>query len=149
SSPPLTGNYMPPLADLSFAGLDDSVYRPLVNKTCASVPKDTASVSQTSKISEKMHKVDSTRFNKVIIEDWVSDDEDVLELKDSQTTCKLWYANNPVVFVKSGENTRYEPVKTDKQAKKPKVFTQSPKVDRKDWNGKMTQKLGIGITKKT
>ncbi|GJU79402.1 ribonuclease H-like domain-containing protein [Tanacetum coccineum] len=26
--PPLTGNYMPPLADLSFAGLDDSVYRP-------------------------------------------------------------------------------------------------------------------------
>ncbi|GKG42093.1 hypothetical protein Tco_0473844, partial [Tanacetum coccineum] len=25
--PPLTGNYMPPLADLSFAGLDDSVYR--------------------------------------------------------------------------------------------------------------------------
>ncbi|GJX06476.1 putative ribonuclease H-like domain-containing protein [Tanacetum coccineum] len=31
--PPLTGNYMPPLADLSFAGLDDSVYRPTVNKT--------------------------------------------------------------------------------------------------------------------
>ncbi|GJZ62187.1 hypothetical protein Tco_0618324 [Tanacetum coccineum] len=26
--PPLTRNYMPPLADLSFAGLDDSVYRP-------------------------------------------------------------------------------------------------------------------------
>ncbi|GJT57148.1 ribonuclease H-like domain-containing protein [Tanacetum coccineum] len=25
--PPLTGNYMPPLADLSFAGLDDSIYR--------------------------------------------------------------------------------------------------------------------------
>ncbi|GKC80079.1 hypothetical protein Tco_1130853 [Tanacetum coccineum] len=31
--PPLTGNYMPPLADLSFAGLDDSVYRPTANKT--------------------------------------------------------------------------------------------------------------------
>nr|GFD53335.1 hypothetical protein [Tanacetum cinerariifolium] len=29
--PPLTGNYMPPLADLSFAGLDDSVYRPTAN----------------------------------------------------------------------------------------------------------------------
>ncbi|GJS72481.1 ribonuclease H-like domain-containing protein [Tanacetum coccineum] len=35
--PPLTGNYMPPLADLSFAGLDDSVYRPIANKTSASV----------------------------------------------------------------------------------------------------------------
>ncbi|GKB65331.1 ribonuclease H-like domain-containing protein [Tanacetum coccineum] len=35
--PPLTGNYMPPLADLSFTGLDDSVYRPTTNKTSASV----------------------------------------------------------------------------------------------------------------
>ncbi|GJR50861.1 putative ribonuclease H-like domain-containing protein [Tanacetum coccineum] len=34
--PPLTGNYMPPLADLSFAGLDDSIYRPTTNKTSAS-----------------------------------------------------------------------------------------------------------------
>ncbi|GKA87073.1 ribonuclease H-like domain-containing protein, partial [Tanacetum coccineum] len=31
--PPLTGNYMPPLPDLSFARLDDSVYRPKANKT--------------------------------------------------------------------------------------------------------------------
>ncbi|GJW74254.1 hypothetical protein Tco_0133624 [Tanacetum coccineum] len=34
---PLTGNYMPPLADLSFARLDDSIYRPTTNKTSASV----------------------------------------------------------------------------------------------------------------
>ncbi|GJS16398.1 ribonuclease H-like domain-containing protein [Tanacetum coccineum] len=33
--PPLTGNYMPPLADLSFAGLNNSVYRPTTNKTSA------------------------------------------------------------------------------------------------------------------
>ncbi|GKF31017.1 hypothetical protein Tco_0100815, partial [Tanacetum coccineum] len=31
--PPLTGNYMPPLADLSFVRLDDSVYRTTANKT--------------------------------------------------------------------------------------------------------------------
>nr|GEW36668.1 ribonuclease H-like domain-containing protein [Tanacetum cinerariifolium] len=37
--PPLTGNYMPPLADLSFAGLDDSVYRPTSNKASASISK--------------------------------------------------------------------------------------------------------------
>nr|GEU46279.1 RNA-directed DNA polymerase, eukaryota [Tanacetum cinerariifolium] len=29
---PLTGNYMPPLAELSFAGLDDSIYKPTANK---------------------------------------------------------------------------------------------------------------------
>ncbi|GKC42151.1 putative ribonuclease H-like domain-containing protein, partial [Tanacetum coccineum] len=40
---------------------------------------------------------------------------------------------------------RNEPVKSDKHAVKHKMFTQSPKVDRKDWNGKMTQKLGLGF----
>ncbi|GJV47397.1 hypothetical protein Tco_1437609 [Tanacetum coccineum] len=32
-----TENYMPPLADLSFTGLDDSVYRTTANKTSATV----------------------------------------------------------------------------------------------------------------
>ncbi|GKA87142.1 hypothetical protein Tco_0808853, partial [Tanacetum coccineum] len=49
--PPLTGNYMPPLADLSFAGLDDYVYRPTSNKTSASTSQDDANVTQTSNIS--------------------------------------------------------------------------------------------------
>ncbi|GKD14717.1 hypothetical protein Tco_1199124, partial [Tanacetum coccineum] len=46
---------------------------------------------------------------------------------------------------------RSESVKTDKQADKPKMVTQNPKVDRRDWNGKSTQKLGLGfgVTKKT
>ncbi|GJV07716.1 hypothetical protein Tco_1345372 [Tanacetum coccineum] len=35
--PPITRNDMPPLADLSFAGLDDFVYRPTANKSSASV----------------------------------------------------------------------------------------------------------------
>ncbi|GJT60249.1 hypothetical protein Tco_1003782 [Tanacetum coccineum] len=43
--PPLTGNYMPPLADLSFTGLDDSVYRPTANKTSASTSQDDANVT--------------------------------------------------------------------------------------------------------
>ncbi|GJX12846.1 hypothetical protein Tco_0204604 [Tanacetum coccineum] len=43
--PPLTRNYMPPLADLSFAGLDDSIYRPIANKTSASVSQVEASTS--------------------------------------------------------------------------------------------------------
>ncbi|GKB26930.1 hypothetical protein Tco_0866331 [Tanacetum coccineum] len=32
-----------------------------------------------------------------------------------------------------------------KQAEKPRIITQNPKVDRRDWNGKMTQNLGLGF----
>ncbi|GKF12792.1 hypothetical protein Tco_0050718 [Tanacetum coccineum] len=94
---------MPPLADLSFAGSDDSVYRPTANKTSASVSDD---------------------------------DEDIFQSKDFQTTVKPSFKK--IEFTKA----RNEPVKSDKQAVKPRMVTQSPKVDRKDWNGKMTQKLG-------
>ncbi|GKD48501.1 hypothetical protein Tco_1277477, partial [Tanacetum coccineum] len=114
--PPLTGNYILPLADLSFAGLDDSVYRPTSNKTSANVPSG------------------------VIIEDWVSDDnEDIFQSEDSQTIVKPSFKK--IEFTKA----RNEPVKSDKQVVKPRMVTQSPKVDRKDWNGKMTQKLGLGF----
>ncbi|GJT08893.1 hypothetical protein Tco_0843355 [Tanacetum coccineum] len=118
--PPLTGNYMPPLADLSFTGLDDYVYRPTINKTSASVPSG------------------------VIIEDWVSDDdEDIFQSNDLQATDKPSFKR--IEFT----NARNESVKP-KQAKKPRTITQNPKVDRRDWNGKMTQKLalGFGFTKK-
>ncbi|GJX90932.1 putative ribonuclease H-like domain-containing protein [Tanacetum coccineum] len=104
--PPLTGNYMPPLADLSFAGLDDSVYRPTANKTSASVSQVEASTSQTSNTSVEMPRVESVRPSGVIIEDWVSDDEDIFQSNDLQAT---------------------------------------DKPNRRDWNGKMTQKLGLGF----
>ncbi|GJY99493.1 putative ribonuclease H-like domain-containing protein [Tanacetum coccineum] len=111
--PPLTGNYMPPLTDLSFAGLDDSVYRPTTNKTSASVSQVEASTSQTSNTSVEMPRVESVRPSGVIIEDWFT-------------------------------NARNESVKP-KQAEKPRIITQNPKVDRRDWNGQMTQKLGLGF----
>ncbi|GJU64314.1 putative ribonuclease H-like domain-containing protein [Tanacetum coccineum] len=75
--PPLTGNYMPPLADLSFAGLDDFVYRPTTNKTSASVSQVETSISQTSNTSVEMPRVESVRPSGVIIEDWVSDDDEI------------------------------------------------------------------------
>ncbi|GJZ41914.1 retrovirus-related pol polyprotein from transposon TNT 1-94 [Tanacetum coccineum] len=110
--PPLTGNYMPPLADLSFAGLDDSVYRPTANKTSASVSQ-------------------------------VSDDEDIFQSNDLQATDKPSFKR--IEFT----NARNESVKP-KQAEKPSIITQNPKLDRRDWKGKMTQKIGLGfgITKK-
>ncbi|GJU03341.1 hypothetical protein Tco_1113679 [Tanacetum coccineum] len=85
--PPLTGNYMPPLADLSFAGLDDSVYRPTTNKTSASVSQVETSNTPPSNTSVEMPRVEYVRPSEVIIEDWVSDDEeDIFLSKDSQTT---------------------------------------------------------------
>ncbi|GJY38059.1 ribonuclease H-like domain-containing protein [Tanacetum coccineum] len=86
--PPLTGNYMPPLADLSFAGLDDSVYRPTANKTSASVSQVEASTSQTSNTSVEMPRDESVRPSGVIIEDWVSDDEEIFQSNDLQATDK-------------------------------------------------------------
>nr|GFB74760.1 hypothetical protein [Tanacetum cinerariifolium] len=76
--PPLTGNYMPPLVGLSFTRLDDYVYRPTTNKASASISKGEPSVIKTSNISIEMPKVDSVRTSRVIIKDWVSDDEDTL-----------------------------------------------------------------------
>ncbi|GKE87838.1 hypothetical protein Tco_1565313, partial [Tanacetum coccineum] len=47
--PPYTRNYMPPRPDLSFAGLDESVFQSAVRKTTTSVPKTETSISKTSK----------------------------------------------------------------------------------------------------
>ncbi|GJU93804.1 ribonuclease H-like domain-containing protein [Tanacetum coccineum] len=110
--PPLTGNFMPPLADLSFTGLDDYVNRPTTNKTSASVSQVGAN--------------------------WVSDDEDIFQSNDLQATDKPSFKR--IEFT----NARNESVKP-KQAEKPRITTQNPKVDRRDWNGQMTQKLGLGF----
>ncbi|GJX48210.1 putative ribonuclease H-like domain-containing protein [Tanacetum coccineum] len=137
--PPLTGNYMPPLADLSFAGLDDSVYRPTTNKTSASVSQVETSITPPSNTSVEMPRVESVRPSGVIIEDWVSDDdEDIFQSNDLQATDKPSFKK--IEFT----NARNESVKP-KQAEKPRITTQNPKVDRRDWNGKMTQKLGLGF----
>ncbi|GJV82214.1 putative ribonuclease H-like domain-containing protein [Tanacetum coccineum] len=86
--PPLTGNYMPPLADLSFAGLDDSVYRPTTNKTSASMPSG------------------------VIIEDWVSDDdEDIFQSNDLQATEKPSFKRIEVNGVNTAGQTTVSAVK--------------------------------------
>ncbi|GJY68343.1 hypothetical protein Tco_0471325 [Tanacetum coccineum] len=48
---PYTGNYMPSRPDLSFAGLDDSVYKTNVSETITSVPKNESTTSKSSKDS--------------------------------------------------------------------------------------------------
>ncbi|GJS36776.1 hypothetical protein Tco_0535158 [Tanacetum coccineum] len=46
---PYTENYMPPRPDLSFAGLDESIFQSIVRKTTTSVPETETSISKTSK----------------------------------------------------------------------------------------------------
>ncbi|GJT06709.1 ribonuclease H-like domain-containing protein [Tanacetum coccineum] len=123
--PPLTGNYMPPLADLSFAGLDDSIYRPTANKTWLVCLKLKKSTSQTSNTNVEMPRVESIRPSRVIIEDWVSDDEDIFQSNDLQATDK------PSLKKIEFTNARNESVKP-KQAENPRIITQNPKVDRRD-----------------
>nr|GEX18283.1 ribonuclease H-like domain-containing protein [Tanacetum cinerariifolium] len=122
---PFTGNYMPPLADLSSTGLDDSVYMPAANKASASISKGEPSVIKTSNISVEIPKVDSVRTNEVIIEDRVGNDKDTLvdTHVDSQTTVKPSFKK--IEFTKA----RNESVKFDKQADKPKIVTQNSKAN--------------------
>ncbi|GJS26039.1 ribonuclease H-like domain-containing protein [Tanacetum coccineum] len=49
--PPYIRNYRPPRADLSFVGLDDSIFKSKVNETTASMPKTETNASKTSKDS--------------------------------------------------------------------------------------------------
>ncbi|GJS68177.1 ribonuclease H-like domain-containing protein [Tanacetum coccineum] len=101
-SPSYTGNYMPSRPDLSFAGLDDYVYK----------TKDTD-----------------------------SDNDSVFRPKSNQTKPKFTKIN----FVKSGENVKsvYKE-NTHRQVEYPRK-SQSPRDNRRNWNGMMTQKLGNGF----
>nr|GEW57671.1 hypothetical protein [Tanacetum cinerariifolium] len=58
-------------------------------------------------------------------------------------------ASESVKHVKPVESVKHvkhvKPIKTAKQTKKSKTLSSSLKVDRKDWNGKLTQKLGLGF----
>ncbi|GJX61320.1 putative reverse transcriptase domain-containing protein [Tanacetum coccineum] len=65
--PPFTRNFKPTRADLSFAGLDDSVYKSKVSETITSVPNVETTVTKTSKDSLEKPKI--IRFSAPIIED--------------------------------------------------------------------------------
>ncbi|GKA59461.1 ribonuclease H-like domain-containing protein, partial [Tanacetum coccineum] len=88
--PPYTGNYMPSRPDLSFAGLDDSVYKTKVSET-------ETSISKTSK--DIVEKPKTVRPSAPIIEDWDtdSDNDSVFRPKSDQTKPKFTKIN----FVKS------------------------------------------------
>ncbi|GKC21839.1 ribonuclease H-like domain-containing protein, partial [Tanacetum coccineum] len=93
--PPYTGNYMPSRPDLSFVGLDDSVYKTKVSET-------ETSISKTSK--DIVEKPKTVRPSAPIIEEWDtdSDNDSVFRPKSDQTKPKFTKIN----FVKSSKNMK-------------------------------------------
>ncbi|GJU66654.1 hypothetical protein Tco_1252913, partial [Tanacetum coccineum] len=137
--PPLyTRNYMPSRPDLSFAGLDDSLYKTNVT----SVPRNESTASKSSK--DNLEQPKDIRPSAPIIEEWESDNDDDCVIRPSFEKNKPSYAK--INFVKSDENTRKSVTEqhTYRQAENLRK-SQSPKVDKRNWNEIMTQKLGNGF----
>nr|GEZ53507.1 hypothetical protein [Tanacetum cinerariifolium] len=65
--PPLTRNFMPPKFDLSFAGLDDSIYKFKITEIVTSLTKDEKDAPETSTASVDKPKED--RSNAPLIQD--------------------------------------------------------------------------------
>ncbi|GJR76385.1 hypothetical protein Tco_0088750 [Tanacetum coccineum] len=94
--PPITGNFLTPRADISFAGLDEYAIRKKIikSKTDTSKSKTSETVGNTNEVNVEKPKsvnesvVSTPNINKdkVIIEDWNSDDEnDVSEVSPVKT----------------------------------------------------------------
>ncbi|GJW00554.1 ribonuclease H-like domain-containing protein [Tanacetum coccineum] len=100
--PPYTENYMPSRLDLSFTGLDDSVYKTNVRNTITSVPRNESTTSKSSK--DNLEQPKDVRPSAPIIEEWEYDSDDDCVTRPSIEQNKPSYAK--INFVKSNENTR-------------------------------------------
>ncbi|GJX26487.1 hypothetical protein Tco_0232783 [Tanacetum coccineum] len=140
--PPYTGNYMPSRPDLSFAGLDDSVYKTNVSETISSVHRIKSTASKSSKDSLEQPK--DVRPSAPIIKEWETDSDDDCVIRPSFEQNKASYAK--INFVKLDENTRKSVIEQHTYRKAENLRkSQSHRVDKRNWNGIMTQKLGDGF----
>ncbi|GKF28972.1 hypothetical protein Tco_0095314 [Tanacetum coccineum] len=121
---------MPPLAGLSFAGLDDFVYRPTENKTSVSVSQVETSNTPPSNTSVEMPRVESVRPSRVIIKDWRMPKNSILRKGTGHKEVRpIWNntqrINHQNKFVPTAVLTRSGriPVSTAKQVSKVKVNT--------------------------
>ncbi|GJT85162.1 ribonuclease H-like domain-containing protein [Tanacetum coccineum] len=139
--PPYTGNYMPLRHDLSFAGLDKSIFQSAVRNTTISVPKTKTSISKMSKNIVENPK--TIRPSAPIIEEWDtnSDNDSVFRPKSNQTKPKFTKIN----FVKSGENVKSVNKEFTHRQVEYLMKSQSIRDNRRNWNGMMTQKLRNGF----
>ncbi|GKB45340.1 putative ribonuclease H-like domain-containing protein, partial [Tanacetum coccineum] len=148
--PPLTGIYMPPR---SVFGLDESnfSYGPKQSNTSESEPKtskfDSCESNSSVESLESMPKpvVSEPKVlieprvwsDAPIIEEYESDSDDDYEIRPSKEQVTPSYA-----FVNTSKHvkTPREPVNVNN------TYSQSPKVDKRDWNGRMSKTLGLGYS---
>ncbi|GJV16363.1 hypothetical protein Tco_1361686 [Tanacetum coccineum] len=97
--PPYTGNFMPPKPDLSFSGLEEFTSEPIVIKLVVE--------NSEGKDSEAKPKAVRKNNGALIIEDWVSDNEedDVPQAKIKKKTFKPSFAKIEFVKPKQQEKT--------------------------------------------
>nr|GEW41562.1 ribonuclease H-like domain-containing protein [Tanacetum cinerariifolium] len=91
-----------PRPDMSFDGLDDSIFKSAISEIVTSVHETETSASKTSK--ESMEKPKSVRSSAPIIDDYESDSDDDYEIRPLIEQNKPSHAK--INFVKSDENTR-------------------------------------------
>ncbi|GJY89337.1 ribonuclease H-like domain-containing protein [Tanacetum coccineum] len=105
--PPYTRNFKPARANLSFVGLDDSVYKSKVSETITNVPNVETTVTKTGK--DSLEKPKTVRFSAPIIEDWESDsdDENVFKPKEVKKTVKSSFEK--IEFVNARNSTIEKP----------------------------------------
>ncbi|GJU31574.1 hypothetical protein Tco_1175163 [Tanacetum coccineum] len=100
-----------------------------VSETITSGSKVETSNSETSNDKVEMLEIKTVRMSEPIIEEWESDNEDdeiVVKPKEVTKTVK----------------PSFEKIESVRQAKNPRKNNQSPKGNKRIWNGMMTQKLG-------
>ncbi|GJT00386.1 putative ribonuclease H-like domain-containing protein [Tanacetum coccineum] len=152
--PPMTGNYMPPKSDF---GIDESnfTYGPKQSKTSESDAKTSdfdscetnssvetlESVPEPVVVEPKVVSQPKVWSDAPIIEEYESDSDDEYVIEPSKEQEKPSFAFvNTVKHVKTPRET----------VKEQNTCSPSPKVNKRDWNGLMSKKLGLGygFTKK-
>ncbi|GJR30744.1 hypothetical protein Tco_1106976 [Tanacetum coccineum] len=120
--PPFTRSFKPVRANLSFAGLDDFMYKSKVSETITSMPNVETTVTKTSK--DSLEKPKTVRFSAPIIEDWESDseDENVFEPKEVKKTVKSNFEK--IEFVNARDST----------VEKPRKLSQNPRDNKRNKN---------------
>ncbi|GJT86400.1 hypothetical protein Tco_1068117 [Tanacetum coccineum] len=127
---------MPPKPDLSFSGLEEFVNEPIVSEPTVKKP---IFENSEAKASEAKPKAVRKNNGALIIEDWVSDNEedDVPHAKIEKKTVKPSFAK--IEFVKpKGKTAR----KTAKQVEQLRQNTHTPRGNQRNWNNMMSQRSG-------
>ncbi|GKA08973.1 hypothetical protein Tco_0688304 [Tanacetum coccineum] len=152
--PPMTGNYMPPKSDF---GIDESnfTYGPKQSKTSESDAKTSdfdscetnssvetlESVPEPVVVEPKVVSQPKVWSDAPIIEEYESDSDDEYVIEPSKEQEKPSFAFvNTVKHVKTPRET----------VKEQNTCSPNPNVNKRDWNGSMSKRLGLGygFTKK-